>query len=227
MKAESSDLWAALRDAAPLAIPVVPFGMVFGILARQAGMSAAETIFMSVTVFAGASQFLAVTMLGSGAALGQIVLATFMINSRHFFMGASLAPYFRRTRLALILAAAGVLTDESYALSINRFTRSGPSTAYYFCVSLLFYLVWVVCTVVGAMWARSFPDVSRWGLDFAFLGAFIGILGSQVRGRGGLAAMLAAGAVAVAGKVLSPGQWYIAAGALGGAVAGWWVDRRA
>lgn len=227
VKRDAFDLCPAVRDAVPLSVPVVFFGVVFGVLARRAGLSIAETTGMSLVVFAGVSQFAAVTMLGAGASVTQIVLATFMINSRHLFMGASIAPYFRGSGLALLLSAAGLLTDESYALSINRFARNHVKAGYYFSCSVVFYLVWVGSTLAGAAWVGKSLDVTRWGLDFAFLAAFIGILGSQVRSRAGVAALVAAASVGVAARVLLAGQWYIAAGVLGGSITGWWVENRA
>lgn len=221
-----TDFRPALRDVLPLAVPIISVGTVFGIVAREAGISTGEAMLMSALVFAGASQFLALILLENGASLVQIVLATLAINSRHLVMGASLAPHFRRSGLPARLTAAGLLTDESYVLSANYFARHGTSTGYYVCAGALIYLLWLASTFLGITWARALPDISRWGLDFAFLGAFIGLLGLQVRGRTAAVALLVSAAIALAGKVLVGGQWYISAGALGGVLAGWLVDSR-
>ncbi|MGB9905679.1 MAG: AzlC family ABC transporter permease, partial [Desulfotomaculales bacterium] len=79
----SGDFFCALREGLPLALSIFAYGLVFGVLARQAGLGWGETVLMSVLVFAGSAQFVAVGLLGSGAFAGQIILATFLLNLRH------------------------------------------------------------------------------------------------------------------------------------------------
>lgn len=77
----------------PLALGAVPFGLAYGVIAIQAGLTVAETVLMSLLVFAGASQFMAVVMIQSGVGVPLVIASTLLINLRHLMMGLSLSPY--------------------------------------------------------------------------------------------------------------------------------------
>ena len=124
----------------PLWVATVPFGALYAMQARLAGLSLLETQAMSLFVFAGASQFTAVTLLLGGAGPLPIVLATLVVNLRHSLLAASIAPYLRGVG---VLARAGLafqLTDESYALSIRRFHAGTGSAAYLLGTNLSMYV---------------------------------------------------------------------------------------
>ncbi|MCO5386528.1 MAG: AzlC family ABC transporter permease [Desulfosporosinus sp.] len=93
----AEEVWVALRECTPVVLGVVPFGITCGIMGLTAKMSGIETILMSVFVFAGASQFIGITMLGAGiTGWGILMLTTLLVNLRHLIMGSSLAPYMVR-----------------------------------------------------------------------------------------------------------------------------------
>ena len=100
----------------PLWLATAPFGALYAMQARIAGLSLAETQAMSLFVFAGASQFTAVTLLAGGAGPFSIVLATLIVNLRHTLLAASVAPYLGRVPALARAALAFQLPDESYAL---------------------------------------------------------------------------------------------------------------
>ena len=123
-----------LRDGVWATLPLVPgvaaFGLVYGVLARQAGLNFWATLGMSALVFAGASQFIAVSMWGQVGG-GAIVLTTLTINLRHLLMGASLAPYLRAERGAWKALLAFAMADESYALAVSRYLRGDGSREFF------------------------------------------------------------------------------------------------
>ena len=83
-----------MKDTAPLMLGVFPFGLTFGMLALGAGLTPAETMGMSLLVFAGAAQFFAILLLGQGVVSWSVLgLTTLLVNLRHLLMGASIAPY--------------------------------------------------------------------------------------------------------------------------------------
>lgn len=220
----SGDFFCALKEGLPLALSIFAYGLVFGVLARQAGLGWGETVLMSVLVVAGSAQFVAVGLLGSGASAGQIVLATFLLNLRHLLMGASLAPYLTGTGLGKLAVLAHGLNDESYALTVNRFRRSGGSAAYFFGAGLITFLGWVGSSALAGAAGNAFGDPRRYGLDFAFLGAFLGLLIPQLKNRESwVCCGVAAGAALFASQVL-PGKWYVIVAALAGAAAGAGVE---
>jgi 4-azaleucine resistance transporter AzlC len=173
-----------------------------------------ESYAMSLLVFAGAAQFTAVSIIGAGgvqAAL--IVLTTLMINLRHLLMGASLAPYMQRlnTRWQALLAFG--MVDESYALTITRFTARGASQ-YQLGADLAIYIAWTTFSGVGAALGGLIRNPLRWGLDFAMPATFIVLLIPQLRGWKEVLVCVTAGALAVAGMTYLPGKWYIIIAAL-------------
>ena len=106
-----------VQAAIPIVLGYLPVGMAFGVLARRAGLSPSEAVLMSLVVYAGASQFLAVEMLSQGLLGLPVVLATFFINLRHLLMSSTLAPRLQGVRLPLLGLLAGQLTDESFAVA--------------------------------------------------------------------------------------------------------------
>ena len=153
----------SLREGLVASLALVPsvfvYGSVFGGLAVQAGLTPAEVLGMSVLVFAGASQFVAVPMIAAGTPLLTVVVTTYVVNMRHYLMAATLAPSFRgfpRLWLALI---AHLINDESFAVAV---ARSRPPDARVYLGSALAISGAFVGGVgaglaVGALGARVLP----------------------------------------------------------------------
>lgn len=216
----SRDFVLGFKEATPLAIGIFSYGLVFGVLAAQAGLTLMENLVMSLLVFAGASQFMAVGMIAAGAAPGQIVLATLLINLRHLLMGASLAPYLQRVKTWLLALAAHGMNDESFALTINRFYMAGGSIGYFLGAGAVTLLGWMLASGIGGGAGNFLGDPQAWGLDFAFTGAFIGLLLPQIRGWLNWSVAGVATVLAIAVSLAVPGKWYIIIAALGAAVFG-------
>ncbi len=204
----------------PLWLAAAPFGALYAIQARIAGLSLWETQAMSLFVFAGASQFTAVTLLLAGATPLAIVLATLIVNLRHTLLAASVAPYLRGVGALGRAGLAFQLTDESYALSIRRFQAGSGSPAYLLGTNLSMYLCWQASTFGGYLLGSALPDPARFGLDLVFPLTFLGLLLPMLVNRPAWAAALVAAALALAGRALLPGHWYIMLAGIGGSLAG-------
>jgi 4-azaleucine resistance transporter AzlC len=180
---------------------------VFGGLAVQAGLRVIEVWGMTVLVFAGAAQFIAIPMLAGGAPPAAIVLTTFVVNMRHYLMAAALAPSFRGfSRPWLALIAHGI-NDESFAVAT---ARRNPPDPWCFIGSVLavfgsFFVGMAVGTVLGGLVA----DPARWGLDFAFPAVFLSLVAMQLRGRTDWLVALVSAVVAVGVAMVLPGNWHI------------------
>lgn len=215
-----ADFTRGLRDGFPLAVSIFAYGLVYGVLARQAGLTYMETLLMSAVVFAGSSQFAAVAMISAGVGAAQIIGAALLLNLRHLLMGASLAPYLCGIKPWKLAVLAHGLNDESYALTISRFQRYGGSAAYFLAAGIATFAGWFGSTVVSAAAGNFLGDPKKLGLDFAFYGVFIGLLVPQLKDRPAVAAAVAASVTAVLGARFIPGNWYIILAALSAAVVG-------
>lgn len=211
-------------------IGALPFGIIFGTLAVSSGLSAGATLSMSALVFAGAAQFIAVGLIASGAGLLVILLTTLIVNLRHLLYSASLLPHVRSLPQRWRVPLAFWLTDESYAVAHRHYLNVDVSATYkhwYFlgsCVAM--YSTWFACTLVGVALGSSLPGLAAWGLDFAMVATFIGIVVPLLRTRPMLAAALVAALVAIAAHAL-PYQLGLMLASLAGVGAGVLAERLA
>lgn len=204
-------------------IGVVPFGLAYGIVASQTGLSIAETTLMSLVVFAGAAQFMAVSMLQSGVSTLFIVLSTLMINLRHLLMGLSLSPYLKKQKSIWHYLLAFGMVDESYATTISHYqsSESDQGNPYFMLGSAAgLYVFWAASSVAGGLLGHSIKDPLSWGLDFAMPATFLSLLIPQIKSKRILTVAVAAGVAAVAAYLLIPGKWYIIIATLGATALG-------
>lgn len=194
---------------APLWLGAAPFGMIYAVSALAAGLSPAQTIAMSLLVFAGAAQFTAAGMVAAGAAPAAIVVTTLIVNARHLLMAASIAPHLRRLGLWHRLLLAAQLTDETYALAIQRFIGGTGGPAFMLGANMSLYVVWQASTLAGVLLGQVLPDPAAYGLDLVFPLTFIGLLVPLLRERLNRWVALCAAALTVAGAIWLPGSWYI------------------
>ncbi|MFO1089182.1 MAG: AzlC family ABC transporter permease [Hyphomicrobiales bacterium] len=212
--------WAEFRrgtiDILPVVAVALPIGLLFGTLAAGRGLSAAEAGLMSASVFAGASQFVAIELWKTPAPWALLTLTAFVVNIRHILMGASFARQLGSFPPSTRLPSMFFLADEIWAFSERR-ALSGPvPPEYYWGMGLALWAQWVVGTILGAIVGTSLGDPATYGLDFAFTAMFICILSSFWRGWRTGAVLLASGVVAAVAKLTIPGAWYIVLGGLAG-----------
>jgi len=209
------DLVAGIRATLPLQLGLIPFGLVAGVAAVDAGLSPLQAIGLSVVVFAGASQLAAVDLLAQDASLVVVVLTAVVINLRMSMYSASIAPYFESLRRRWEATCAYFLTDMSYALAIAEFTDDDETDRrwYYLGAAVTIWAVWQVATVVGVAVGASVPDA--WGVSFAVPLVFLSLLVPELADRPRVVAALVGGSVAVLGA-----GWPLNLGLLGGALAG-------
>jgi 4-azaleucine resistance transporter AzlC len=222
------ELLAGMRDTIPLIVGAVPFGFIFGALAVSNGVSPAAAQGLSLFVYAGSAQFIAVGLVAQQAATLAIIGITFVVNLRHALYAATLAPYVRHLPQWLLLPMGFWLTDETFVVSIRRYQQSDASPHkhwYYLGSALLMYLNWQLSTLIGIVAGSSIPDLTRWGLDFALYVTFLGMLIPMLKDRPSVASAMVAGGVALAAQGLPHQLWLILA-ALAGVIAGVWLERR-
>jgi 4-azaleucine resistance transporter AzlC len=216
-----AEFWAGTRAMIPLIIGGIPFGVIYGALAVTSGLSPAAAMGMSLIVFAGSAQFIAIGLVAQGAALPLIVLTTFVVNLRHALYAASLAPHVRHLPQRWLVPLAALLTDESFVMTSAHYERgAAPNTHWYFLgANLAMYVPWQLSTLAGIIFGAVIPNIAQFGLDFAYSATFIGMLVPMIRNRPVLLAVVVAGATALLGHGL-PNQMGLFLAAIAGVIAG-------
>ena len=211
---------AGVRDTLPLMLGVFPFGLAYGIFGKSVGLTAEETILMSLTVFAGAAQFISLPMFGAGAGFLMITLTTLLINLRHLLMGASLVPYIGKLSLPWKAFLCFGMADETYAVTISRAQTGDYHRDYQFGSNATGYFTWAISTAMGVFLGSHISDPLAWGLDFAMPATFLALLVPRLTDRISLAVAGVSAVVSVAAAVLLPGKWYIILACLAAVMAG-------
>jgi len=198
---QRQEMIAGAKATLPLILGAIPFGIIFGTLAEPSGLSALGALAMSVFVFAGSGQFIALGLLAAGAAIPVIIATTFVVNLRHMLYAANLVPKVRHLPQRWRVMMAFGLTDETFAAVSNRYlVQKDTADAHWFYLGswLAMYSNWVLCTGLGIGLGELFPDMTSWGLDFAMSVTFIGMVVPYLRNRPMWGAVIVAGAMAIA-----------------------------
>ncbi|MGB7288014.1 MAG: AzlC family ABC transporter permease, partial [Salaquimonas sp.] len=166
----NSDRLAGVRDVLPLILPIAAFGTMFGAASSAAGHSVAMTVWSSVALFAGASQFVFLEVYGLGVPVWSVMLAVFAVNFRHILYSAAVTNKISRYSFWQKTAALFLLTDLQFASIENRYNnQTGAkwvSPSYYFAFGLPCYFLWIIATFLGALSGKLINDPAVIGLDF-------------------------------------------------------------
>jgi 4-azaleucine resistance transporter AzlC len=222
-----TEFWTGGRDTIPLIIGAIPFGLIFGTLATASGLSFAGTMAMSALVFAGSAQFIAIGLIAAGTGWPLIVLTTFVVNLRHALYSATLAPYVTRLPQRWQIPLAFGLTDETFAVVVNRYHRPDRSSRkhWYYLGSIVFmYTNWQICTFLGLTVGQLIPNAAAWGLDFAMPVTFIGMVIPYLKNRPMITSVIVSGGVALLAYNM-PHKLGLIVAALAGILAGVLVER--
>lgn len=189
---------SGVRAELPILLGVVPFGMIYGVLAVEGGLSAVQAQSMSVIVFAGSAQFVMAQLFAAQTPLLVIIVTAGMLNLRHVLYSASIAPYLLHLRPLWRWGLAYLLTDEAYAVSVTNYQRGGDLAYkhwYFLGAGLALWTTWQVSTAVGILLGAQIP--ASWPLDFAVALTFIALVVPALEDRASVAAAIAAGVMAV------------------------------
>lgn len=173
---------SGFKDVVPTLFGYIGVGLAMGIVANTSHLSVLAVLLMSLIVYAGSAQFIIISMLLAGSPISTIVLSTFLINSRMILMSMSIAQYFKKDSLLQNIALGSLLTDETFALSMNKINQTDHQLRprWLHAANILAYLVWAAATVVGCLLGHLIADPNQFGLDFAVVGMFIGLLYLQI-----------------------------------------------
>lgn len=177
-----SEYKKAFKRAFPHTIPVLTgylfIGIAFGVMYAEKGYSFLWAILMSVMVYAGSGQYLAVNFFVPGVSFLQVIFLTFMVNVRHIFYGISLLEKFNRIGKKRWYMIFG-LTDETYSLlCTTKVPKDVDESKFLFAISLLDHMYWVLGSAIGAIAGTLLP-ISSEGIDFAMTALFVVIFIEQ------------------------------------------------
>lgn len=198
MKEAKKSFWEGVRAEIPLLIGVFPFGMIYGALALNAGLSALVSQMMSSIVFAGSAQFVTAQLVKDAAPGFVIILTIAVVNLRHMLYSASLAPYLKHLSLKWKILLSYLLTDEAYAPSILHYEKEGIKPfSHWFLLGAGFSLwfTWQVSTALGIFLGAEMPEDIP--LDFALPLTFIAMVVPILKKRPMVASAVSAGVTAL------------------------------
>lgn len=213
------------KSALPIVLGYFPLGLAFGVLARDAGLNVFEAVTMSLMVFAGAGQFIAISLWKAGVDMVAIIATTFLVNLRLLLMGMALQPKLKgwpKHRLAIISAE---ITDETFVMASNHYETHEPSWPFHLGLNVTSHLAWVFSSGLGASIGNLIQDPSQFGLNFALPAMFIALLVGQIKNKTALIVAGGAGIVSLIAKMLIPGNWNIMLATVVGATLGVMVDQ--
>jgi len=192
-----------LKLGLPVFLGYMPVGMAFGILARTLGFSVLAAVTCSATALAGAGQFIALSVMGTGATVFEILAATTIVNLRYVLFGSTLSPYLHGLPLHTQATLAFSLTDETFAINIAD-QRAGASTpASMMGVGAIAWTGWVLGTLIGSAGAAWIGDPARFGVGFAMPAMFTALFIALAENRRHVVIGVLAGAIAIALPLLS------------------------
>src|SRR5699024_806990 len=207
----------------PIMIGYLPIALTYGVLAKQAGMSLLELTLMSVMVYAGASQFMGANMIAVGAGAVEIIIATFVLNFRHFVMSLSFMNHMRDFSIKQKLPLSLGLTDESFAVSAlhTKEVEHKHGSYFYMALFLTAYISWITGSFIGGVLGEIIPEQLSQSMGIALYAMFIGLLIPSVKKewKVGLIAIIAMLINSIASQFVSSG-WAIVLGTVFGGLSG-------
>lgn len=209
------------RMCLPVCVSVAAYGVVWGVLARQAGLTVPEAALMSALVFAGTAQFVAVQLWNPDhVPIGALVLGALIVNLRYLLMTATLRPLFAGVPAWRGAASMALVSDEIWAITMGELARGRGSIPFLVGGATMAWVSWMGSTMTGRILGAVIDDPARYGLDFAFTATFLALLLGLWRGRGDLSPWLVAALAGFITARLVPGSWYVLVGGVLGSLAG-------
>ncbi|MBT2688959.1 AzlC family ABC transporter permease [Bacillus sp. ISL-47] len=157
-----------------IAIGYAPVALTFGLLAKTTGLSIGETVLMSFLVFAGAAQYISLSLLSLGTGIFEIILTTFIVNIRHFLMSTSLNEKWEDDQIANKAILSFGITDETFSVAAVRDEK--VTSGYMLGLISISYTSWVVCSGLGHLIGASLPQTLQESMSVALYAMFVGLL---------------------------------------------------
>ncbi len=216
MKSNLNVFFKGVIDVSPLMIPVVPFGLIFGVLAIDIGFTPFETMGMSLIIFGGASQIVLLQLFSGGASSLVIVSSVGAVNSRHLLYGAVVSEHVSDLKLIWKIVISYFLIDQAFARSNEYLKRNKEKNNYFHLIGggATCWIVWQTTTFLGIILGAAIPD--KLGLSFAVPLTFLALLVNDFRKLINVIVIIISGLVATFGFNYIPYKAYVIVAALVG-----------
>ena len=203
-------------DVSPLMIPVVPFGLIFGILAIDVGFSPLATMGMSLIIFGGASQIILLQLFSGGASSLVIISSVGAVNSRHLLYGAVVSEHVSDLKMIWKIIVSYFLIDQAFAISNEYLKKNKEKNKYFHLIGGGFtcWIVWQTTTFLGIILGAAIPE--KLGLSFAIPLTFLAILVNDFRKFINVIVIIVSGLVATFGFNYIPYKAYVIVAAITG-----------
>ncbi|GFH40122.1 AzlC family ABC transporter permease [Lactococcus insecticola] len=166
-----------VRSAIPVSLGYISIGAAFGIVAAAQSFSVWQVLCLSIFLYAGSGQFIIVAMMAVKAPVSLIAMTIFLVNFRMFLQSLTATQIFPHQTLASGIAMGTLMTDESFGVLSMAHAQKLPITVPWMQgVNVMSYLTWIFATVAGAAVGTLIPDPEKFGLDYALVAMFIGLL---------------------------------------------------
>ena len=210
MNNKSKIFFKGMIGVSPLLIPVVPFGIIFGVLAIDLGLTPLTTIAMSVIIFGGASQIIFLQLFSAGASSLIILSSVGAVNSRHLLYGTVLSEHLSDLSLIKKIIVSYFLVDQAFAVSNEYFKKNKYEKDRYFHLlggGLNCWIIWQITTLIGIYLGSIIPD--KLGLTFAIPLTFLALLVNDFRKLINVMVIIISGSIATFGYQLIPFKAYV------------------
>jgi 4-azaleucine resistance transporter AzlC len=210
MSNQLKNLFKGIKDTSPLMIPVVPFGIIFGVLAIDLGLTPLMTIAMSVIIFGGASQIIFLQLFSAGASSLVILSSVGAVNSRHLLYGTVLSEHLSDLNLTWKIIVSYFLVDQAFAVSNDYFKKNKKDKDKHFHLlggGLNCWMIWQLTTLVGIYLGSIIPE--KLGLSFAIPLTFLALLVNDFRKLINVIIILISGSIATLGYQIIPFKAYV------------------
>ena len=203
-------------DVSPLMIPVVPFGLIFGVLAIDVGFTPLETMGMSLIVFGGASQIVLLQLFSGGASSLVIISSVGAVNSRHLLYGAVVSEHLSDLKLIWKIIISYFLIDQAFAISNEYLKKNKERNRYFHLIGggATCWIIWQSTTLLGIMLGAAIPE--KLGLSFAVPLTFLALLVNDFRKLINVVVIITSGLTATFGYNFIPFKAYVIVAALTG-----------
>ncbi|WP_036101675.1 AzlC family ABC transporter permease [Listeria riparia] len=171
-----------VKDCIPTLLGYISIGIAAGVAGIAANLNVLEVTLLAVFVYAGAAQFIICAMLLTNSTTLAIIVTTFIVNFRHFLLGATLAPHFQKDSMFKNIGISLLVTDESFGVAAMKLAKKEPMYAAWMNgLNMTAYIVWIAACALGGIVGKLIPNPALFGLDFALTAMFVALFVFQLQ----------------------------------------------